>query len=193
MKIYYLAKHGCAPKLAFKSKTFSLLMLALITAASAFSPINIPVRSLNDKNIVLSSVKLCMSSSNNEEKAKEMENLIVSLSLEPTDESRRQRLALIFEEELAKPNGFPKDFTDSFGAALEVVGTQVQTVARETAMEMTKNKEESDCEEEEEGSSGEGKAGPEGRQLWALVDMMVQSKTILKKATGDLGSKGTFQ
>lgn len=34
---------------------------------------------------------------------------------------------------------------------------------------------------------------PEELQLWALVDMMVQSKTIVKKRNGELGSKGTFQ
>ena len=34
---------------------------------------------------------------------------------------------------------------------------------------------------------------PDELQLWALVDMMVQSKTIVKRRNGELGSKGTFQ
>ena len=34
---------------------------------------------------------------------------------------------------------------------------------------------------------------PDERQLWALVDMMVQSKTLSKKAFGQLGNKGTLQ
>jgi hypothetical protein len=29
-------------------------------------------------------------------------------------------------------------------------------------------------------------------QLWALIDMLVQSKTIVKKAAGELGSEGKF-
>jgi hypothetical protein len=30
------------------------------------------------------------------------------------------------------------------------------------------------------------------KQLWALVDMMVQSKTIIKRKKGELGSQGSF-
>ena len=33
---------------------------------------------------------------------------------------------------------------------------------------------------------------PEELQLWALIDLMVQSKTIIKRANGDLGSKSTL-
>jgi hypothetical protein len=34
---------------------------------------------------------------------------------------------------------------------------------------------------------------PEELQLWALVDMMVQSKTIVKKQNGEFGSQGAFR
>mmetsp|Transcript_17498 Transcript_17498/g.22993 ORF Transcript_17498/g.22993 Transcript_17498/m.22993 type:complete len:210 (-) Transcript_17498:905-1534(-) len=135
--------------------------------------------------------RLYMSGPASEQELKEMETLIINLSLEPTDESRRERLASLFAEELAKPNGFPKQFTDAFGTALETVGTQVQAIAAEKAMEKEKNKKQNDDEED---SSEQGKIGtaPEDRQLWALVDMMVQSKTLVKKASGELGSKGSF-
>mmetsp|Transcript_4575 Transcript_4575/g.6755 ORF Transcript_4575/g.6755 Transcript_4575/m.6755 type:complete len:208 (+) Transcript_4575:116-739(+) len=135
--------------------------------------------------------RLYMSGPASEQELKKMETLIINLSLEPTDESRRERVASLFAEELAKPNGFPKQFTDTFGTALETVGTQVQAIAAEKAMEKEKNKEQNDDDED---SSKQGKIGtaPEDRQLWALVDMMVQSKTLVKKASGELGSKGSF-
>lgn len=136
---------------------------------------------------------------------REMDSLILSLSLEPTDKSRRHRLATVFAEELTKEDC--KRFADLFDQVLAIVGDRVQAKAKKKALLMQQQSNEPD-EVEEEGKDeadsdgnekdddggfmGMGKS-PEERQLWALVDMMVQSKTLSKKAFGELGNKGMMQ
>jgi len=134
---------------------------------------------------------------------KEMEELIVSLSKEPTDRSRRHRVATVFDEELAKPNGAPKRFSDLFDQVLVIVGDRVKYRAQKVAIEQqqqqehqadddsTKNIKDDESEKDSNNMMGRNKTKEE-KQLWALVDMMVQSKTIVKRASGELGSKGSF-
>jgi hypothetical protein len=122
-----------------------------------------------------------------------MNSLITALSLESDDTSRRQHLATLFEEELAKPD--PTRFTDLFDKVLVTTGDRVQGEARKNALENPKLAESDDDDQEAKESDGDlmmGKSAEE-KQLWALVDMMVQSKTLVKRAFGDLGSKGTFR
>lgn len=147
----------------------------------------------------------------------EMRELIVSLSLEATDHERRTRVKEIFYEALARPNGMPKRFTDLFDIVLSEVGEEVQLKAKkrffETEAERRQQEQqqppassaddiedntidevlsEEESEDNKDGQQRQWKY-PEEPQLWALVDVMVQSKTIVKKAEGTLGSKGTFQ
>lgn len=133
----------------------------------------------------------------------EMDSLIISLSLEPTDDSRRQRLAQVFATELAKADCTSRRFADLFDQVLATVGDRIQLAARKKALKAQQERnqlqesQESDNETEEledEDRDFMGvKKSPEERQLWALVDMMVQSKTLSKKAFGQLGNKGTMQ
>ena len=129
-----------------------------------------------------------------------MDDLIISLSLEPTDESRRERLQSIFDEELAKPNGAPQHFTDLFSHMLVIVGDRVKLEAQEYAAKLTAEAEvakaaagESAIEEKQGEQEKDTEPFAQQRQLWGLVDMLIQSKTIIKRASGDLGNKGTFQ
>ncbi|GAX24354.1 hypothetical protein FisN_4Lu603 [Fistulifera solaris] len=108
-----------------------------------------------------------------------MKALILSLSLEPTDQSRRERLAGLFGEALAKPNGAPKRFTDLFDKTLIEVGDRVRKEALEAL-------------ESEQNPPSDGSKSPQELQVWALIDMMVQSKTLVKRANGELGNGGTF-
>jgi hypothetical protein len=121
-----------------------------------------------------------------------MHTLITFLSLESDDTRRRQRLATLFEEELAKPD--PTRFTDLFDKVLAISGDRVQGDARKNAIENPNPVESNDDQEGKEpnGDLMMGKS-PEQKQLWALVDMMVQSKTLVKRASGNLGIKGTFR
>ncbi len=122
----------------------------------------------------------------------QMKNVIVSLSQESDDQARRLRLKTIMEVGLAGPNGGPKRFATLFERVLTQVGEQVQNEAREKYSERTTASEEENSEEDAEKAvvqegdedSSEEKApekSPEELKLWALVDMMVQSKTMLKK------------
>ena len=128
-----------------------------------------------------------------------MQDVVVSLSLESNDDVRRSRLALIMEVGLAGPNGGPKRFAVLFDRVLTQVGEKVQKDAREkyakqapssSAIEPTDDDDlDTDTETEAEADSVPEKdeitepreKSPEELRLWALVDMMIQSKTIVKK------------
>jgi len=130
----------------------------------------------------------------NEKEVQAMDDLIISISMEPTDESRRERLTKVFEEEMAKPNGAPQHFSDLFGHALIIVGDRVKAEASEKAEQMAANSEENqEAEKGADGYAADEEPFAQQRQLWALVDMMIQSRVIVKKASGELGSKGAFQ
>jgi hypothetical protein len=106
-----------------------------------------------------------------------MNNLIVSLSEDSNDASRREKVEIIFAEQLAQPGA--ERFAALFDSVLMTVGERVQTEARKKAIEAQ--------EKEDPEQSGEH------LQLWALIDMMVQTKTLVKRASGELGSEGSFQ
>ncbi len=149
-----------------------------------------------------------------------MKDLIIDLSKEGTDDVRRSRLQSIIVQGLEE--GDAETFSALFQQALEAVGNEVQAEARELAMQRYEEKDAAETINEEavaasaaaDASSGDsnknGESSPirvekvnetsEGTikspletQLWALVDMMVQSKTMIKRAKGQLGSKGSFQ
>ena len=64
-----------------------------------------------------------------------MRDLIISLSMEKTDNERRVRLQNIFHEVLDGPNGSPKRFTDLFDRVLAQVGDEIQMEARKRMFE----------------------------------------------------------
>eukprot|EP00536_Pseudo-nitzschia_multiseries_P005678 jgi/Psemu1/285957/fgenesh1_pg.109_\ len=132
------------------------------------------------------------------EEVTNMHNVIVSLSEESNDDIRRARLQQIMEIALAGPNGGPKRFSVLFERVLTQVGEKVQQDAREKyakqaeALEEEQTKQGENTTEPESVNSDEETAenpeavkprekSPEELQLWALVDMMIQSKTIIKK------------
>ena len=100
-------------------------------------------------------------------------------------------------------------FAQLFQYSLDNVGELVQCAAREKA-ELLNNSnssndsdngssssiEEADAKQQGESSTSttEGRVKSEEElQLWALIDMMVQSKTMVKMYMGSLGSKGVFR
>ena len=147
----------------------------------------------------------------------EMETLILELSKEQNDELRRQKLADILDKELVPPvsstnNSTTTDDNNSsertlpqeiprfarlFQYSLDTIGESVQTAAREKAMELTENSlhviEDTSTGQFVEGTGPDRIKSEEEMQLWALIDMMVQSKTRVKLYMGSLGSKGAFR
>eukprot|EP00815_Leptocylindrus_aporus_P010525 CAMPEP_0116063698 /NCGR_PEP_ID=MMETSP0322-20121206/8587_1 /TAXON_ID=163516 /ORGANISM="Leptocylindrus danicus var. apora, Strain B651" /LENGTH=152 /DNA_ID=CAMNT_0003549401 /DNA_START=237 /DNA_END=695 /DNA_ORIENTATION=- len=96
--------------------------------------------------------------------------LVMSLSREKDDDKRRERLRAVFEK-----HGSEEGFADSFAKSIQTVGTSVQQVAREKAQERGFDKEAS-----EDVSIELPQKTNDELQLWALVDMMVQSKLIVR-------------
>ena len=127
--------------------------------------------------------------------AEEMEKLIMSLSLENDDEYRRTKVSTLFAEELAKPNGYPHRFTELFDSVLMITGERVQNEARINAAQESGPQQpvaiELDVDITEVVYVPREKSAAE-LQLWAFIDMMVQTKTLVKKAMGELGSSGSF-
>ena len=141
----------------------------------------------------------------------DMRELITSLSMERNDHERRTRCKEVLHEVLDQPNGTPARFTNLFEQTLTTIGEEVQLEAKKKYFEQTVGDESSSREEvstvkdgsntgdKKEKDDGDEQVVPEERektpeelQLWALIDLMVQSKTIIKRANGDLGSKSTL-
>ena len=139
----------------------------------------------------------CMSSSHDFtiEEVQEMDQLVMALSLENDDESRRKKVSTLFAEELAKPNGYPRRFTELFDSVLMTAGERVQNEARMAAAKQCKEQGlvdiSSNADIDEAVYVPREKSVTE-LQLWAFIDMMVQTKTLVKKAMGELGSEGSF-
>jgi hypothetical protein len=133
------------------------------------------------------------SSENSEAEVQKMKDLILSLSLEPTDHDRRMRMKDLFHGQLGWPNGMPNQFTDLFDQTLIVLGDELQAEAKkkkfedQAAAQDKGQDEKAELVESNEDSSKPREKAPEELRLWALVDMMVQSKTIIKKVNGDKG------
>lgn len=129
---------------------------------------------------------------------------VVSLSKESNDEKRREKLSSLLEKELKSPSEgdtspvpdlepqIPR-FARLFQISLDNVGERVQTAARAKAMEKQDDEAEANNEDRDENEIVERLKSEEELQLWALIDMMVQSKTAVKMHMGSLGSKGSFR
>jgi hypothetical protein len=145
----------------------------------------------------------------------DMEGLILSLSREATDASRRARVEALFRDAalVAPPSPAAEDNNDSevrpgtrfsaalFNLVLISVGNRVQEEAQQRSLQAppsTGDDGGSVSMTPEAPAPGAGtSSSPPGAladnfQLWALVDMMVQSKTIVKRLRGELGKEGSF-
>jgi len=131
------------------------------------------------------------------EEIEDMNKVILSLSKETDDEKRRERLAGLFDSELAydkntdaevDTNESPR-FAQLFQTSLDIVGQEIQTAAREAAEKQLQQDQwrEQDTDDAEKDLFKEIEATEKKRvervksseelQLWALIDMMIQSKT----------------
>ena len=123
----------------------------------------------------------------------DMERLVSSLATDSDDKSRRDRLASVFEEGLATN---PDRFARLFQGALNGVGEKTQADARAVAAKQQQQQTDDGNVAEEGGNENDGaqrQKSPEELRLWALIDMMVQSKTLIKLHDGSMGSKGEFR
>jgi hypothetical protein len=150
--------------------------------------------------LLLSSIDPLNSYEFTDAEVSEMESLILTLSKISADDSRRGRVAAIFEETFATDSSHEsisnqqldaKRFCHLFDKVLIRVGDQVQQQAA-AAKPLPSDVGAITSDDDSSGASGERTKTKEELQLWALVDMMVQSKTIIKRASGELGKDGVF-
>ena len=121
----------------------------------------------------------------------QMEELVLSLCKEADDALRRQRVESFFAKELSAAGtsigDHPPRFANLFQVALERVGSSVQERARKQAIQ----EQEAQQAREENSPAAVGSSdavyaprekSAEELQLWACVDIMVQSKMLVRRA-----------
>lgn len=138
----------------------------------------------------------------------DMNQLILSLSKESDDAIRREKLDDILDKELSEDESLsntkfgtdtPPKFAKLFQYSLDTVGQEIQTAARILAEQQIKEVEQESLDGletdigEDRGEVKKRVKSKEELQLWALIDMMVHSKTRVARHTGQLGSKGEFR
>jgi len=117
----------------------------------------------------------------------EMQQLILSLSLEPSDQIRRDKLCTLYDKEYSNPdNTIFKRFVLLFDQTLIEMGTVIQECAKNQAINKMKSSQGGNENETMNTSDGSDdymslSRSVEERQLWAMVDMMVQSKVLAKQ------------
>jgi hypothetical protein len=136
----------------------------------------------------------------NAQALRDMETLILSLSFDSDDASRRKKVSTLFQEKLqARTNGeidHGTPFEILFNQVLIEVGDRIRMEAQAQAqaaaeMSMSLEKDSGDDLPSFPLPAQQKKSQTE-LQLWALIDMMVQSKTLVRMAAGQLGSEGRF-
>jgi len=120
-----------------------------------------------------------------ESEIEEMGNTIISISKERDDEKRRSIIiSLIKEKTQADDPAEAAKFAHLWDITLTAVGGKFQNEAREkaykTASETNNSK---DGDQVEDGTTRTPEKSDDEMQLWALIDMMIQSKILIKKAT----------
>ena len=113
----------------------------------------------------------------------EIRNIILNISKEKNDETRRSKLHLLLHDRVASEND-PIEaarFLRTWDTELIEIGGSVQKQAQDGFSQQDY----SEANSAEESSIRKSEVGKEKSdielQLWALIDMMVQSKTFAKK------------
>ena len=146
-------------------------MVVMMTPVGAFTPGAVPPAvGWNRRMMVVVTTQVRQQAGNQDESASfseqevaTMDDLILSLSLEQEDSLRRDKVAQVLGAKLLEPNGLGSSdrFVQLFEDRLTCIGNDVRDKA---------------AKETDQGPSSEAV----GKQLWALVDMMIQSKVIFK-------------
>ncbi len=124
---------------------------------------------------------------NTESENDEIRELIISTSLIPDDEKRRKTLQDILEEKLNQDDvNAAARFAHLWDINIIQIGGEIQNQARIEAEKKQKEKDAASgtSSSEESGESEDATTTEKNvkeKQLWSMVDMMVQSKTLIKK------------
>lgn len=118
----------------------------------------------------------------------EIRELILTLSLESDDETRRTKLSSLLGERLQNQDNveYAAKFAHLWDLNIIQIGGEIQNEARIEAEQKQSSDSSSSLEDgEKEKANGESIAvdarSEKEKQLWSMVDMMVQSKSVIKK------------
>lgn len=127
---------------------------------------------------------------NNDDNNEKIRELILSISLESDDEKRRKRLSDTLEQNINQEKDViaAAQFAHLWDVNIIKIGQEIQNEARMEA----ENKAAALAGEEEKDDDGSrnmsnssddtnNEKSMKEKQLWSMVDMMVQSKTLIKK------------
>jgi hypothetical protein len=114
------------------------------------------------------------------EKQAVVEELILSLSNDSDDESRRSKVARLFDEQVQSLDG-GELFMKLFDSAMIVVGDRIRADAVNGVAARTNCSTDIDDSKLPYFPLNQQEKSNIERQLWACVDMMVQSKTLMKR------------
>jgi len=112
------------------------------------------------------------------DEVKAVRKTILSVSEEGDDEKRRSNLSSLINQKISEDD---QQFLQIWDKAIIQLGEELQAEARVkiTETQATQTEGSSDASDE----AKEGEKSKEELQLWALIDMMIQSKTLIKKAS----------
>lgn len=114
----------------------------------------------------------------------DIQNVILSLSKVADDQSRRERLSRLFEVKLQNHDD-GELFMKQFDSAMIIVGDRIRLDATNVAAAVDQSANITNSEEETEMPTFPLRSQQKSQlesQLWACIDMMVQSKKLMKQA-----------
>jgi hypothetical protein len=173
-----------------------LILMTIIVCTESFSVTQVPLRHSRDvercKHHIgrFSHPVLFSSTKGNEEQLYaeseiEMGNMILSISKEKDDEKRRSTIISLMKEKIQADDPVEAaKFVQLWDRTLTAVGGKFQDEAREKALKMASETIYSKDEDQiEDGTTRTKEKSDDELQLWALIDMMIQSKILIKKAS----------
>lgn len=160
---------------------FIVYALGMGNDGECYSRLSFVVRS-HQRTLSQKNLRLWVNNDPYSELNVDIEKIILTLSNVADDQSRREKLSQLFELKLQNQDG-GELFMTQFNSAMITVGDRIRVDAANVAAAVMGSQSSNSTNSDEDSVSTPSltKSQLEG-QLWACVDMMVQSKTLMKQA-----------
>lgn len=160
---------------------FIVYALGMGNDGECYSRLSFVVRS-HQRTLSQKNLRLWVNNDPYSELNVDIEKIILTLSNVADDQSRREKLSQLFELKLQNQDG-GELFMKQFNSAMITVGDRIRVDAANVAAAVMGSQSSNSTNSDEDSVSTPSltKSQLEG-QLWACVDMMVQSKTLMKQA-----------
>lgn len=160
---------------------FIVYALGMGNDGECYSRLSFVVRS-HQRTLSQKNLRLWVNNDPYSELNVDIEKIILTLSNVADDQSRREKLSQLFELKLQNQDG-GELFMKQFNSAMITIGDRIRVDAANAAAAVMGSQSSNSTNSDEDSVSTPSltKSQLEG-QLWACVDMMVQSKTLMKQA-----------